>query len=204
MVQLALLPVGALLMFAIEFYHTLAHFMILSGMRMLPRKDLIRIRYYFLVDTVSVMISTLLHGRFIWLTCLQVMQHLFYFFTWEQSYMAKRIVDWSSLDWFRPEIKGGRFHSQIDSFLGTLFDMCVHVCMMYGLASAYLDVTGILLAVIVAQAALYVVIFNPKFAWSNPDTEAAEATEIAETEEIPPPIQNRGFPRIRGKPSSLF
>ncbi|GFN95556.1 hypothetical protein PoB_002206200, partial [Plakobranchus ocellatus] len=33
--------------------------------------------------------------------------------------------------------------------------------------------------------------------------EAAEATEIAETEEIPPPIQNRGFPRIRGKPSSL-
>ncbi|GFN91545.1 hypothetical protein PoB_001805100 [Plakobranchus ocellatus] len=35
-------------------------------------------------------------------------------------------------------------------------------------------------------------------------SEAAEATEIAETEEILPPIQNRGFPRIRGKPSSLL
>ncbi|GFR64985.1 hypothetical protein ElyMa_001937100 [Elysia marginata] len=174
MVQLQLLPVGALLMFAIEFYHTLAHFMILSGMRMLPRKDLIRIRYYFLVDTLSVIASTCLTGRFIWLTCLQVIQHLFYFFTWEQSYMAKRIVDWSSLDWFKPGgnkgAKESRVLSQMDSFLGTLFDMVVHMCMMYALASEYLNVTGVLVAVLIAQAALYVVVFNPKFAWSHPNS----------------------------------
>ncbi|RUS90618.1 hypothetical protein EGW08_001615 [Elysia chlorotica] len=174
MVQLQLLPVGALLMFAVEFYHTLAHFMILSGMRMLPRKDLIRIRYYFLVDTVSVMTSTLLTGRFVWLACIQVIQHLFYFFTWEQSYMAKRIVDWSSLDWFKTEGAGrpvvSRMLSQLDSFCGTLFDMLVHMCMMYALGRAYLDVTGVLVAVLLAQAALYVVVFNPKFAWSHPNS----------------------------------
>ena len=92
----------------------------------------------------------------------------------QPKYLLFQIVDWSSLDWFKPKGKGGlivsRMLSQMDSFLSTMFDMTVHMCMMYAIASAYLDVTGVLVAVLVTQAALYIIIFNPKFAWSHPDS----------------------------------
>lgn len=157
--------VASLVIISFEVYHLIAHAVILFGFRALPRRDLVRIRMYFLFDALTVFISSfLLTGRLKWLAVLQILQHLFYFITWDKSYMAKKIIDWSSLDWF----KSSKPHQpQIDSALGTFFDISVHGAMIYVLAEQ-MDITSILMAVIIGQAALYAIIFNPKFAWSSP------------------------------------
>lgn len=92
MVLSLLFDVSALFLFALEFYHVIGHILILTGMRALPRRDLVRQRYYFLVDALTVFTSSfLLTGRMKWLAVIQIIQHMFYFITWDKSYMAKRV-----------------------------------------------------------------------------------------------------------------
>ncbi|CAL1532788.1 unnamed protein product [Lymnaea stagnalis] len=158
--------VASLVIISFELYHLIAHAVILFGFRALPRKDLVRIRLYFLFDALTVFIASfVLTGRLKWLAVIQILQHLFYFITWDKSYMAKKIIDWSSLDWFESSKPK---QPQIDSALGTFFDIAVHAAMIY-VVGEQMDMTSILIAVIIAQAALYSVIFNPKFAWSSPN-----------------------------------
>ncbi|XP_012946708.1 uncharacterized protein LOC101858991 [Aplysia californica] len=166
-IHTSLYGVGLLFFFSLEFYHAVAHTMIMGGFRTLPRKDLVRIRMYFLVDALSVFVSSfLLTGSYKWLAVIQIIQHMFYFITWDKSYMAKKIIDWSCLDWFKSEKKKD---IQLDSTLGTLFDIVVHVVMMYAIGQQ-LSGLQIFIAMLIAQAALYAVIFNPKFAWSSPSS----------------------------------
>ncbi|KAH9500209.1 hypothetical protein Btru_077481 [Bulinus truncatus] len=162
---LGLWDVACIILFSVELYHLIAHAMILFGIRSLPRKDLVRIRLYFLVDASTVFITSfVLTGKLKWLAVLQILQHLFYFITWNKSYMAKRIIDWSSLEWFK---SNPRISPQIDSALGTFFDVFVHAAMMYVLAEQ-MDMFGIMVAIFIAQATVYSVLYNPKLAWSSP------------------------------------
>ena len=95
----------------------------LTGYRMLPRKDLVATRYYFLLDAAGAAIAFAVH-QVAWLypiLILQQWQHIFYFSTWDKSAAAKRVISWSSLDWDR-----GRWN-QVDLVLGTAFDMGVHM-----------------------------------------------------------------------------
>lgn len=77
----------ASLIFFLEVYHFLTHVLVLFGIRLLPRKDLVKQRVYFMIDLVCANISYWIHGRFWILIGLQNLQHLFYFFTWEQRYL---------------------------------------------------------------------------------------------------------------------
>ena len=77
----------ASLIFFLEVYHFLTHVLVLFGIRLLPRKDLVKQRVYFMIDLVCANISYWIHGRFLLLIGLQNLQHLFYFFTWEQRYL---------------------------------------------------------------------------------------------------------------------
>ena len=79
----------ASLIFFLEVYHFLTHVLVLFGIRLLPRKDLVKQRIYFMIDLVCANISYWIHGRFLVLIGLQNLQHLFYFFTWEQRYLNK-------------------------------------------------------------------------------------------------------------------
>ncbi|XP_059177656.1 uncharacterized protein LOC131956988 [Physella acuta] len=157
--------VACFLLFAVELYHMLAHVLIMCGIRTLPRKDLVRVRLYFMLDTLTVFITSfLLTNRLKWLATLQIIQHLFYFITWDKSYMAKRIIDWSSLDWFKNQPR----RPQIDSFLGTLFDVLVHAAMMYVIGEQ-MSMISLLLAMVTGPTVLYAVLFNSKFAWTSPN-----------------------------------
>jgi hypothetical protein len=49
--------VVATLLFIAEFYHIIGHTVILFRVRMLPRKDLVKIRPYFLIDALTVFIT---------------------------------------------------------------------------------------------------------------------------------------------------
>merc|ERR1712107_144346 len=132
------------LMFFFEFYHSLAHVTVLTGFRMLPRKDLVRAKLYFLIDAACAALAYSLHQAdyFYFILILQQRQHIFYYSTWDKSAAAKRVISWSSLDWNR-----GRWN-QLDLVLGTAFDLGVHVANTY-LLGVKLSFVSILLGLFV-------------------------------------------------------
>jgi len=151
-----------LTLFVAESYHTLSHWLVLFGWKMLPRRDLVAVRYYFLLDAMCAALAYGLHKSEIMLPflILQQWQHIFYFSTWDVSRAARRVISWSSLDWDR-----GRWN-QIDLVLGTAFDMSIHAANMLIIGSG-LSTTQILPSFVIV-AVLYVIVFsNPKLAWAS-------------------------------------
>ena len=73
-------------LFTVELYHLVGHIVVLLGLRLLPRKDLVRQRLYFLTDLLSVHLSFWVHRRWWGLVLLQNIQHAFYFITWDKRY----------------------------------------------------------------------------------------------------------------------
>lgn len=175
----------AVLLFLVESYHVLGHLSVLLRIRLLPRKDVVRIRYYFFIDGLSSFVTFVFTGQLRWLVTLHVLQHLYYFLFWEKSYWAKRIVDWSSLDWFQSQKVGGL---ELDNILGTLFDILVHVANL-AILSSYLSTVQIFVLVGLAQMTAAVVLFNPRLAWASPSS-------------LPPWVQRRiaTLPASHGSP----
>ena len=79
------------------------------------------------------------------------------------SWLAKRVVSWSSLDWDR-----GRFN-QLDLVLGTLFDVMIHAINSVLLIQHLTSIEGLVLALILDALFVVLVLFNPKFAWATPN-----------------------------------
>lgn len=88
-----------------------------------------------------------------------------------------QIINWSSLDYLKTEL---RHRWELDSILGTTFDICVHLCMAYFLGQ-YLSIVQVFLSLALVQAGVLVVLFGPYYAWANPGN-------------IPPWIQKRIHP----------
>ena len=82
----------AVFLFFLESYHIIGHSAILFRLRMLPRKDLVRIKYYFLLDTLTVFTVSFLYTQQLrWLAALQMCQHLFFFFTWNKNKYTRKV-----------------------------------------------------------------------------------------------------------------
>ena len=112
----------AFLLFGIEWFHIWGHSLILFRVRLLPRKDLVRIRLYFFVDTLSVFVSSIIFtGKLRWLAVLQIMQHMYYFLCWDKTYPAKKvcIVIWESKFSFSYLIDESESASKWQSFTRT-------------------------------------------------------------------------------------
>ena len=78
--------------FSAEVYHIVGHCAVLFRLRLLPRKDLVRVRYYFLIDLLTVFISSfVILGKLQWLAVIQMCQHMYYFLYWEQTAPAKKV-----------------------------------------------------------------------------------------------------------------
>lgn len=135
---------------------------------MLPRKDLVKQRLYFLVDLLCVLVSYLIHGRGFLLILLQNIQHAFYFLTWENSWAAKRVASWSSLDWDR-----GRWN-QIDLVVGTVFDILVHAMNVFFLAPLVNSNLAVFLTMSFSTMLIGIVLYNPKLAWAKSQEEAPD------------------------------
>ena len=73
------------------FSSQLAHLTVLTGFRMLPRKDLVRAKTYFLIDAACAAVAYSLHQAdyFYFILILQQWQHIFYYSTWDKSAAAK-------------------------------------------------------------------------------------------------------------------
>lgn len=80
------------LLFGMESFHFIGHCLIMFRVRQLPRKDFVRMRLYFIVDPLSVFLSSfVVLGKLQWLTSIQLLQHLYYFLMWEQTDAAKKV-----------------------------------------------------------------------------------------------------------------
>merc|ERR1719150_1607050 len=148
--------------FFFELYHSLAHLTVLTGYRMLPRKDLVKAKTYFIIDAACAAIAYAIHQAdyFYFILILQQWQHIFYYSTWDKSAAAKRVISWSSLDWDR-----GRWN-QLDLVLGTAFDMSIHIANAVFL-SAYLSTQSLTVALILVAGLCRAILFNSKFAWAS-------------------------------------
>lgn len=82
----------AFILFSLEWFHIWGHTLILFRIRMLPRKDLVRIRLYFLFDMFTVFCSSILFtGKLRWLAVLQMIQHSYYYIFWDKTDLAKKV-----------------------------------------------------------------------------------------------------------------
>ena len=86
------------------------------------------------------------------------MQNFLYY-----SWLAKRVVSWSSLDWDR-----GRFN-QLDLVIGTFFDVFIHALNSVLLVQYLTSIEGLVLALVLDAVFVVVVLFNPKLAWATPN-----------------------------------
>ena len=95
----------------------------LTGYRLLPRTNVVAAQWYFIWDILAAAMAYYIHQveGFFPILIIQQVQHIFYLTTWDQSWAAKRVISWSSLEWDR-----GRWN-QVDLVLGTAFDMGVHM-----------------------------------------------------------------------------
>ena len=80
-------------------------------------------QWYFIWDILAAAMAYYIHQveGFFPILIIQQVQHIFYLTTWDQSWAAKRVISWSSLEWDR-----GRWN-QVDLVVGTMFDIGVHV-----------------------------------------------------------------------------
>lgn len=152
-------------LFTLEWYHIWGHCLILFRIRLLPRKDLVRIRWYFMVDLLTVFASSILFtGKLRWLACLQILQHAYYFVYWDQTGLAKKIINWSSLDRTLTDLNN---KWEFDSIVGTSFDVVVHLCMAYHLGQ-YLNTVQVISSLVLVQAGVLLLLFGPYYAWATP------------------------------------
>ena len=79
------------ILLSLEIYHAFSHICILFRLRMLPKKDLVRVKVYFLVDLLTVASSAMYTGKMLWLAALQNAQHLFFYFTWNKNWYCIRV-----------------------------------------------------------------------------------------------------------------
>jgi len=154
------------LLFTLEMYHVLTHIMVLFGLRMLPRKDLVRQRFYFLFDTLTIFSTNFLFlGQLRWLAAVQMTQHFSYIIWWDKADFCKRVISWSSLDWCYT------YQHRYDwgLIIGTTFDLVCHLVNAFLLGLFHLPVLHVFVCFVVANLGLGVVVFNPKLAWSTPN-----------------------------------
>lgn len=81
-----------------------------------------------------------------------------------QNNITCQVINWSSLEWQQSA------HSrkwEWDVILGTAYDVLMHACNAYILAT-YLSTVEILVSVFLVQAAVVAVLYSPHFAWANP------------------------------------
>ena len=73
----------ASVLFSLEIFNFVAHICVLTGLRMLPRRALVKQHFYFIFDLVCCMLSFAIHRRAWPIILTQNIQHVYYIVTWD-------------------------------------------------------------------------------------------------------------------------
>ena len=115
------------ILFSMEIIHVLAHSIVLTRVRLAPKKVLVKNRTYFILDLTSALVTALIlrHStEYMGFVFIHSLLHLYYVFTWNKSFYTKKIISWSSLEW-----KSKLY--DVESIVLTLYDISVHVINAY-------------------------------------------------------------------------
>merc|ERR1712179_879136 len=134
------------LVFVSELYHSVAHCIVLTGYRLLPRTNVVAAQWYFIWDLLAAALAYYIH--------------IFYLTTWDKSWAAKRVISWSSLEWDR-----GRWN-QVDLVLGTIFDIGVHAANTYFLGTL-LSLGSVIPLTMVTLLGVISIMQGSRFAWAS-------------------------------------
>lgn len=115
-----------------EIFHVLGHVNVLLRVNPPEQEWFNEYGIYFVWDMLSAFISYYLTQEIMFLPTLIIhtVVHFFYIITWNRGYYANRISEWSSKEY------NGKYIT-IDFFL-TLFDIFVHLTMIYSLTNKIL------------------------------------------------------------------
>ena len=94
--MLNLVSLATFFLFFLECYHIIGHLNVFLRIRLLPRRDMVGIRVYFLFEALPMCASTflLLHNQILlWTAVLHIVQHLYYFLYWEKTPRAKKVIN---------------------------------------------------------------------------------------------------------------
>ncbi len=80
-----------MLLLASELYYTVLHSVILSGVRLVNRKDVTARRTGVLIETVLVTCCSLYSEKFLWLALLHNVQHGVAFYTYNDEGYTRRV-----------------------------------------------------------------------------------------------------------------
>lgn len=84
----------ALLLCISECFHAFGHMNVFFWIRPLPRRDVVRIRFYFLFETLSEFVSSYLFSqRLQWLTTISIVVHGYNVLNWDKTPSIKKVND---------------------------------------------------------------------------------------------------------------
>jgi len=175
------------ILFGVELYHTVGHGVIMFRQRMLPAKDISRLRFYFFIDLMTVATSYMYTRQLFWLAALQNIQHLFYFLTWNKGFSAIKVMQWSSLDWLQTD-NNKIYHW--DQILGTGFDMGVHITYAY-LIAQHLPTMNIALGFAVTALGSVAILFNKRLAWCKPSDQPEWVRKRVDSNSVPCYVEDK-------------
>ncbi len=125
-----------------EFFHILSHGkVLLSFGKQYTTTEYRQKRIYFVFDALSVVTAfffTNMTVKLFFLTFLHFLLHLFYILKWNDvnSFFVNSIIEWSAeTNHEERRIKHGS-PMYLYNTLGTLFDIFVHICMLYGIITS--------------------------------------------------------------------
>jgi len=114
------------------------------------------------------MVNIVLLQRLQLIAVCQIIQHLFYYITWDKSQLAKKVISWSSLEWQRLPQKTSLTTGLFET-VGTIFDLMVHLVNAYLLASQ-ITAVEVILGIALVHFTVQILLYNPRFAWTSPNS----------------------------------
>merc|ERR1712179_590834 len=127
------------LVFVSELYHSVAHCIVLTGYRLLPRTNVVAAQWYFIWDLLAAALAYYIH---------------------QVEGFFPILISWSSLEWDR-----GRWN-QVDLVLGTIFDIGVHAANTYFLGTL-LSLGSVIPLTMVTLLGVISIMQGSRFAWAS-------------------------------------
>lgn len=120
---------SAMLLLFCELLHVYEHGQVAMNIRKYSDHNLQDKRWYFMLDGFTALLSYIIIGmpfHLLPIWFFHCIAHIFYAWTWNDSYYAIRIRQWTSTD------KSPNHHYTVDFYL-TLFDIMTHMILSYNL-----------------------------------------------------------------------
>lgn len=149
-------------LFMMEVFNAVSHAFVGLGLRLLPFKDMVQLRSYFVFSILTLSTTILVVDIPYIVPALLVMcHHFFCYSTWNESNYSRKLILWSSLNWTGSRLKAPFL------FIGSLSVAAVHGHHGYLLGTT-ISFNEIVMGLVLTQCVLMSIMYNRRLAWATP------------------------------------